>query len=58
MKILWLICQIGAVCSKSSSDVTIAEVAYTLGFEYPNYFAQRFKKKVGITPTQYRNQTH
>lgn len=41
-----------------SSDATIAEVAYTLGFEYPNYFARLFKKKVGITPTQYRNQVH
>jgi len=41
-----------------SSDATIAEVAYTLGFEYPNYFARLFKKKVGLTPTQYRKQTH
>ncbi|MCV6636420.1 helix-turn-helix transcriptional regulator [Candidatus Albibeggiatoa sp. nov. NOAA] len=41
-----------------SSDATISEVAYTLGFEYPNYFARLFKKKVGVTPTQYRNQIH
>ena len=40
------------------SDATIAEVAYQLGFEYPNYFARLFKKKVGLTPTQYRLNTH
>lgn len=39
-----------------ASDVSVAEVAYQLGFEYPNYFARLFKKKVGQTPTQYRNQ--
>ncbi len=40
------------------SDATIATVAYTLGFEYPQYFARLFKRKVGVTPTQYRNQYH
>lgn len=33
---------------------TISEVAYELGFEYPQYFSRLFKKKVGITPTDYR----
>jgi len=41
-----------------ASDATIAEVAYQLGFEYPNYFARLFKKKVGLTPTQYRQSVH
>lgn len=41
-----------------ASDMTVAEVAYHLGFEYPNYFARLFKSKVGKTPTQYRNNTH
>lgn len=40
------------------SDDSVATIAYTLGFEYPQYFARLFKKKVGQTPTQYRNQIH
>lgn len=33
---------------------TIAEVAYDLGFEYPPYFSRLFKKKEGISPSEYR----
>lgn len=33
---------------------TISEVAYDLGFEYPPYFSRLFKKKVGISPSAYR----
>ncbi|KAA3625847.1 MAG: AraC family transcriptional regulator [Bacteroidetes bacterium] len=33
---------------------SIAEVAYELGFEYPQYFSRLFKKKEGISPTEYR----
>ncbi|WP_339901892.1 helix-turn-helix transcriptional regulator [uncultured Cyclobacterium sp.] len=33
---------------------TVAEVAYELGFEYPPYFSRLFKKKEGISPTEYR----
>lgn len=40
-----------------ASDATVSEIAYKLGFEYPNYFARLFKKKIGMTPTEYRNQT-
>ena len=29
-------------------------VAYELGFECPQYFARLFKKKTGMTPTEYR----
>jgi len=32
----------------------IAEVAYELGFEYPPYFSRLFKKKEGMSPTEYR----
>lgn len=34
---------------------TVSEVAYELGFEYPAYFSRLFKKKEGISPTEYRN---
>lgn len=37
---------------------SVATVAYELGFEYPQYFARLFKKKVGLTPTEYRKQAH
>ena len=33
---------------------TVSEVAYNLGFEYPAYFSRLFKKKEGISPTEYR----
>ncbi len=34
---------------------SIAEVAYELGFEYPPYFSRLFKKKEGISPSEYRD---
>ena len=33
---------------------TISEVAYELGFEYPPYFSRLFKKKEGMSPSEYR----
>lgn len=33
---------------------SVSEVAYELGFEYPAYFSRLFKKKEGISPTEYR----
>ncbi len=38
-----------------SSDKTVSELAYTLGFEYPQYFSRLFKSKTGMTPLEYRN---
>lgn len=37
-----------------SSDSTISEIAYQLGFEHPPYFSRLFKKKTGKTPVQFR----
>lgn len=37
-------------------EMTVAEVAYQLGFEYPQYFSRLFKKKIGLSPKDYRNQ--
>ena len=39
----------------SHSSYSIAEIAYHLNFEYPNYFARLFKKITGLTPTEFRN---
>ncbi|MEL7120334.1 MAG: helix-turn-helix transcriptional regulator [Bacteroidota bacterium] len=33
---------------------SISEVAYDLGFEYPQYFSRLFKKKEGISPSEFR----
>ncbi|MDE6299342.1 MAG: helix-turn-helix domain-containing protein [Muribaculaceae bacterium] len=35
------------------SGMSSSEVAYSLGFEYPQHFARTFKKITGQTPTQY-----
>ncbi|MEL7021933.1 MAG: helix-turn-helix transcriptional regulator, partial [Bacteroidota bacterium] len=35
-------------------DKSISEVAYELGFEYPQYFSRLFKKKEGISPSVFR----
>jgi AraC-like DNA-binding protein len=37
-----------------STDKSVAEVAYTLGFEYPQYFNKLFKQKTGKTPVEFR----
>ncbi|NJK83036.1 MAG: AraC family transcriptional regulator [Saprospiraceae bacterium] len=37
------------------SDDSIKEIAYSLGFEHSHYFSSLFKKKMGISPTEYRN---
>lgn len=38
-----------------SSTVTVSEIAYDLGFEYPQYFSKLFKKRTGMSPAEYRN---
>lgn len=37
-----------------NSDDTISEIAYKLGYQYPQYFSRAFKKLVGMTPNKYR----
>ncbi|MOA61756.1 DNA-binding transcriptional activator FeaR [compost metagenome] len=36
-------------------EKTISEIAYELGFNYPQHFTRLFKQKVGISPTEYRS---
>ncbi|MDP5049152.1 MAG: helix-turn-helix transcriptional regulator [Saprospiraceae bacterium] len=38
-----------------NSEKNVSEIAYDLGFEYPQYFNKLFKKKTGKTPMEYRN---
>lgn len=38
------------------TEKTVSETAYELGFENPPYFSRLFKKEVGMTPTEYREQ--
>lgn len=33
---------------------SVSEIAYELGFKYPQHFTRLFKKKVGYTPNEYR----
>lgn len=34
---------------------SISEIAYDLGFKYPQHFTRLFKQKTGVTPVEYRN---
>ncbi|WP_461632539.1 helix-turn-helix domain-containing protein [Labilibaculum euxinus] len=38
-----------------NQEFTISQVAYNLGFEYPNHFSKFFKSKTGWSPSEYRN---
>jgi AraC-like DNA-binding protein len=35
-------------------DKTINEIAYELGFKYPQHFSRLFKQRTGITPSEFR----
>ena len=38
------------------TDWTIAEIAYALGFEYPTYFNNFFKRLTGTVPSSLRGE--
>jgi AraC family transcriptional activator of pobA len=38
----------------SASNLTVAEIAYQLGFEYPQSFNRLFKKKTNVSPLAFR----
>ena len=39
-----------------AGDRSISEIAYRLGFENPPYFSRLFKKEVGMSPKEFKNQ--
>ncbi len=39
----------------SSTELSVSEIAYKLGFEYPQSFSKLFKNKTSQTPKEYRN---
>lgn len=38
-----------------NSNQSVSEIAFHLGFEYPQYFSRLFKQKTGKTPLEFRN---
>lgn len=38
-----------------NSEDSISEIAYSLGFDYPNHFSKLFKAKTGESPVAYRS---
>jgi YesN/AraC family two-component response regulator len=44
-----------AKCLLLHSNKNVSEIAFDLGFEYPQYFNKLFKQKTGKTPIEYRN---
>lgn len=36
------------------SDMSVSNIAYLLGYNYPEYFMKFFKRKAGVTPSEYR----
>lgn len=37
------------------ADLSISELAYGLGFKYPQHFTRLFKQKTGMSPVEYRS---
>jgi len=35
-------------------DKSISQIAYELGFRYPQHFSRMFKEQVGTSPSEYR----
>jgi AraC-like DNA-binding protein len=40
----------------SGTEDTVSQIAYSLGFQYPQHLCRLFKKRMGCTPNQYRTQ--
>ncbi|MPN01012.1 HTH-type transcriptional activator RhaS [bioreactor metagenome] len=40
----------------SGTEDTVSQIAYSLGFQYPQHLCRLSKKRMGCTPNQYRTQ--
>lgn len=38
-----------------NSNLSVSEIAHSLGFDYPQHFSKLFKIKTGLSPSEYRN---
>jgi len=38
-----------------NSNNPISQIAFSLGFEYPQHFSKVFKSNEGVSPKQFRN---
>lgn len=42
----------------SLKNLSVAEIAYRLGFEYPQSFNKLFKKRLNLSPLEFRQGFH
>lgn len=42
----------------STTTLSVSEIAYELGFEYPQSFSKLFKIKTKVSPVQFRKSFH
>lgn len=38
-----------------NTSLSVSEISYSLGFDYPNYFARFFRKKTGMSPKVFKH---
>jgi AraC-like DNA-binding protein len=38
-----------------NTQESVSQIAYSLGFNYPNHFSKVFRNKTGMSPIEYRN---
>ena len=53
---MWAATMALVVMAAGCGSKTINQVAYELGFKYPQHFSRLFKQRVGYTPNEYRMQ--
>ena len=39
----------------TTTNLSVSEIAYQLGFEYPQSFNKLFRNKTNVTPLEFRN---
>ncbi len=44
-----------AKTSLLNSNLSVSEIAYSLGFVYPQHFSKLFRTKTGLSPSEFRN---